>query len=143
MSKIYEGKKNAAGKLEVTVNGKPLRMRSHPENVSAAAFSWGDCSPGARNLAYSLLLDAMSEDSAALVCDSLLTSVVSKLDSNRWRLNEEDLIDVSNSVCAAGSAAQQRWTSIGAPLRDVPTIPMFPKIIQDPNYHLRGEVKFY
>ena len=140
MSKIYEGN-NAAGKRQVTVDGEPLSLRNHPDHDTVAAFSWSDSSPGSRNLAYSMLANAMDEATAGVVCDYLLTSVVTKFDSDRWRLTDKDITDVSNCVCAAGFEAQQPWKDVGAPLTRVSTIPMFPKIIQDPNYHLRGAKK--
>jgi hypothetical protein len=137
MSKIYEGK-NAAGKREVTVNGQPLPIRNHPDHDTVAAFSWSDSSPDSRNLAYSILANAIDEDTAGVVCDYLLTSVVAKFDSDRWRLTDKDITDVSNCVCAAGFEAQQPWEDVRSPLTRVSTIPIFPKIAQDPNYHLRG-----
>jgi hypothetical protein len=140
MSKIYEGK-NVAGKREVTVDGEPLPLRNHPDHDTVASFSWSDSSPGSRNLAYSMLANAMDGDTTGVVCDYLLTSVVAKFDSDRWRLTDKDIADVSNCVCAAGFEAQQPWEDVGAPLIRVSTIPMFPKIIQDPNYHLRDAKK--
>jgi hypothetical protein len=135
--KIYQG--NTIGpEKQVTVDGSPLQLRNHPSHDDELpAFWWGDESSGSRNLAYSILSDAINEDHALLLTDDFLSGVVSKFDSNHWELQEEDISEFSRYLGAVLHEASQPWQDIGSGPVRASTLPALPKILQNPNHRIR------
>jgi hypothetical protein len=135
--KIYEGNMIGSEK-RVTVDRSPLQLRNHPSHdAELPDFGWGDESSGSRNLAYSILSDAVNEDHALLLTDYFLSGVVSKFDSNHWEIQEEDISEFSRSLGAGLHAVSQPSQDVApGPVRAA-TLPALPKILQNPNYRIR------
>jgi hypothetical protein len=137
--KTYRGNK-VENKREVAVNGERLTLRNHPNNdLLSDQFGDSDETSQNRNLAYSILGDAIGEDAANLICEDFRQSIVENLNPDRWELTDEDVREYSRYLCAAGFEAQQPWEDVSAGPSRVSTLPAFPRIVMDPNYHLRQE----
>jgi len=135
--KIYKG--NTIGpEKQVTVDGSPLPLRNHPRHDDELPeFWWGDESSGSRNLAYSILSDAVNEDRALLLTDDFLRGVVAKFASNQWELKEEDISEFSRYLGAVLHEASQPWQDAGSGPVRASTSPALPRILQNPNYRIR------
>ena len=131
--KTYRGNKQ-----EITVNGEHLTMKNHPHN-DLLADQFGEKTSESRDMAYSILADALGEDAARLLSEDFRQSIIEKLNPDRWELTDEDVKEYSQYFCAVGFVAQQPWEDVSAGPSRVSTLPAFPRIVMDPNYHLRQE----
>ena len=112
-------------------------------NDGSPNFSWGDDTPGAKNLAYSILVDAIGEDDENFYCDELLDSVVSKFNRDQWKLTEKDVTEFCDHLASIRSSIPiDAWTDAGSGATAAATIPIgLPKIASDPNYHVDEDKK--
>jgi len=131
MMKTYRGNTQ-----EITLNGERLALRNHPHN-DLLADQFGEKTFESRDLAYSILADALGEDAAHLLSEDFRQSIVEKLDPDHWEVTDEDVKAYSQYFCAAGYEAQQSWEDVGSGRSKISTLPAFPKIVLDPNYRLR------
>src|ERR1041385_6015193 len=84
--RTYRGKRTERG-CEVTVDGKPLRMRSNLSGNATTAFDWGYAGTG--QLAVALLADLLGNDAKAkAMCEVFENAVVANLPHDSWSMTE-------------------------------------------------------
>jgi hypothetical protein len=84
--KTYRGERTERG-CEVTVDGKPLRMRSDLSGNATTAFDWGYVGTGQLSLA--LLSDLLGSDrKAKAMSDVFEEKVIAELPPNSWTMTE-------------------------------------------------------
>jgi uncharacterized protein DUF6166 len=86
--KIYHGQRTARG-CEVTVDGKPLRMRSDLTGNATHPFDWGYVGTG--QLSVALLSDLLGDDAKAkALAGAFEQRVVAHLPTPCWTRSERD-----------------------------------------------------
>jgi hypothetical protein len=84
--RTYRGKRTERG-CEVTVDGKPLRMRSNLSGNATTAFDWGYAGTG--QLSVALLADLLGSDAKAkAMCEVFENAVVANLPHDSWSMTE-------------------------------------------------------
>ncbi len=78
MAKVYRGRRLADGRVEVTVDGRPLR---HVALHSPTGFEWGYGGSGPADLALSILADHLGENPSRRDLDAGR--------SRAWQLHQE------------------------------------------------------
>jgi len=87
--KTYHGQRTARG-CEVTVDGKPLPMRSNLSGNATTPFDWGYVGTGQLSLA--LLSDFFGSDQKAKAMSEVFEAkVVAELPLNSWTMTEDAL----------------------------------------------------
>jgi hypothetical protein len=86
--KIYTGKRNEQGELEVLVNGWILQPRSDLNN------SFIGLNRSATQLSLALCADALQDDSRAKkLCKDFKLKVMDNLPRNNWTLTHQQVLD--------------------------------------------------
>src|SRR4030095_11549103 len=84
--KTYHGQRTQRG-CEVTVDGKPLQMRSNLSGNATTAFDWGYVGTG--QLAVALLADLLGNDAKAKALSAAFeNAVVANLPHESWTMTE-------------------------------------------------------
>jgi hypothetical protein len=84
--KTYHGKRTEQG-CEVTVDGRPLRMRANLSGNATTAFDWGYV--GAGQLSVALLADLLGDDGKAkAMCAAFENAVVARMPHDGWTMSE-------------------------------------------------------
>ena len=88
--RTYHGERTEAG-CGVTVDGRPLRVRSDLSGNATTAFDWGYAGTGQLSLA--LLSDYLGDDDprAKALAPAFEKDVVAHLPHDRWTLTDDDL----------------------------------------------------
>jgi hypothetical protein len=107
MMRTYHGERTERG-CEVTVDGRPLRMRSDLSGNATTAFDWGYVGGGQLSLA--LLSDLLGDDRRAeALAPEFEQEVIANLPHNSWTLTDRDLAAaVAPLAGAEGDAAGAR-----------------------------------
>ena len=130
MNKTYEFN-SIAGQRRVTVNGRSLSVKSHPNNESFTDFSWSDL-----NVGYSILVDLFGEDEAGLLCEEFVERVITNR-GDHWVLTGEQIRDFARVFSRGHFAVQEAAEGRTAPDNAFE----IPEIVADrPEYHGRRAV---
>ena len=111
--KTYHGKRTERG-CEVTVDGRPLRMRANLSGNATTAFDWGYAGPG--QLSVALLADLLGDDGKAkALCAAFEEAVVARMPHDEWTMSEYALASaVSPLVGVDGARAFEYGADSGA-----------------------------
>ena len=94
--RTYRGQRSEFG-CEVTVDGRPLRLRSDLTGASTTTFEWGQ--NGNRQLALALLSDLLGDDEKAKrLCGVFEREVVGRLPHESWTMSDSALVAALGSV---------------------------------------------
>ena len=97
--KSYHGERTAGG-CEVTVDGRPLRMRSDLSGNATTPFDWGYAGGGQLSLA--LLSDLLGDDRRTeALAPAFEQAVVARLPRESWTLTDRDLAAAVAPLAAA------------------------------------------
>jgi hypothetical protein len=87
--KTYHGRRTERG-CEVTVDGRPLRMRANLSGNATTAFDWGYVGGG--QLSVALLADLLGDDGKAkAMCAAFEDAVVARMPREGWTMSEYTL----------------------------------------------------
>src|ERR1700736_3932662 len=87
--RTYHGERTEQG-CEVTVDGRPLRLRSDLSGSATTAFDWGYIGSGPLSLA--LLSDFLGDDRRAeALAPEFEEAVIAELPHDSWTLTDPDL----------------------------------------------------
>lgn len=96
--KRYEGTRLRHA-VEVTVDGRPLRIRLDLWNHSPTGFEWGYLGSGPAQLALALLADSYGDDEAAVeLHQDFKDAVVAGLPYKGWTLTDEEIRDIMDAL---------------------------------------------
>src|SRR5436309_3511763 len=111
--KTYHGKRTEGG-CEVTVDGKPLPMRSNLSGNATNPFDWGFVGTG--QLSVALLSDLLGNDAKAkAMCEVFESAVVANLPYESWTMTEYALASaLAPLVGVDGARADDPETDAGA-----------------------------
>ena len=94
--KVYHGERTARG-CEVTVDGRPLRMRSDLTGNAAHPFDWGFIGTG--QLSVALLSDILGDDTEAKsLAGAFERKVVAELPKSGWTRTDRDFAAALRSL---------------------------------------------
>ena len=100
--RTYHGERTERG-CEVTVDGRPLRMRSDLSGNATTAFHWGYAGGGQLSLA--LLADYFGSDrKAAAMCEAFEQYVIAELPASSWTLTDYALAKALAPLVGVGGA---------------------------------------
>jgi hypothetical protein len=103
--KQYLGQRTRQG-VEVTVNGRPLKLRLDLHDHSPTGFEWGFGGSGPAQLALAILADYLGNDEQALnLYQRFKWAVIAELPRNRWALTSGDIDQAIQSIRAQGGGA--------------------------------------
>ena len=96
--KRYVGVRNGFA-VDVTVDGRPLRLRLDLWNHSPTGFEWGYNGSGPAQLALALLADCLGSDEQAVEWhQDFKGGVVAGLPYNGWILTEEEIRETMDTL---------------------------------------------
>ena len=111
--KVYHGERTARG-CEVTVDGRPLRMRSDLTGNATHPFDWGYIGTG--QLSVALLSDLLGDDAKAkALAGAFEQKVVAHLPTPCWTRTERDFAAALEALNGQGNDQ-----SAGAAFGDMP-----------------------
>jgi hypothetical protein len=119
--KTYHGTRTERG-CEVTVDGKPLPMRSILPGNATTAFDWGYVGTG--QLSVALLSDLLGNDAKAkAMCEAFENAVVATLPHDSWTMTEYALTTALAPLVGVDGARaddDEADASAGAAFGDMP-----------------------
>lgn len=99
--KTYRGQRTEYG-CEVTVDGRPLRMRSDLSGNATSPFDWGYVGTG--QLSMALLADFLGDARAKALCHGFDQQVVAALPRNAWTRTDDDFATAVEPLARAYDA---------------------------------------
>ncbi|HZQ47951.1 MAG TPA: DUF6166 domain-containing protein [Verrucomicrobiae bacterium] len=85
--------------VDVTVDGRPLRLRLDLWNHSPSGFEWGYDGSGPAQLALALLADCYGDDEVAVEWhQDFKSAVVAGLPYNGWTFTEEEIREMAHAL---------------------------------------------
>jgi len=117
--KIYHGERTARG-CEVTVDGRPLQMRSDLTGNATHPFDWGYIGTG--QLSVALLSDFLGDDAKAkALAGAFEQKVVAELPKPCWTRTERDFAAALEPLIGGDrKGVQDDKASVGAAFGDMP-----------------------
>jgi hypothetical protein len=116
--KTYQGKRTATG-CGVTVDGRPLRMRSDLSGNATTAFDWGYVGTGQLSLA--LLAEFLGDDRRAeALAPAFEKHVVAYLPHDSWTLTDRELAAAVAPLAAEVDTVRIGDGGVGAAFGDMP-----------------------
>ena len=109
--RTYHGERTRQG-CTVTVDGRPLRVRSDLSGNATTAFDWGFAGSGQLSLA--LLSDFLGDDRRAeALAPAFEQEVVANLPRDSWTLHDPELAAAVAPLASVGGETKDVWSGVG------------------------------
>jgi len=108
---VFKGHRTLLGNKYVTYGELELPARFDLYPVSSNGFEWGNNSKGAKQLAFSILCQLSTAETAQKYAEQFLTEIISKLNTRDWILSATDVLKWIEKNCETSKKTEVKKLS--------------------------------